>query len=182
MKIDKKFNQLAKSEYFHFIKNYKKYTDFNTLGLYRSIIENEKLNLNDKIEIRDFANTYFAKFFNFLQIKDSLTYFALSTLGQELTVADRRHIFEEIRKNQEKILKKKRIKHRNFGDYSKHNCGYDDCHLNGLMIKKGSWFAENKMFFDSDKCIFSLKNKSKQFKKSRKKLKNIIKDEIDSEL
>lgn len=182
MKINKKFNQFSKTEYFHFIKNHKKYTDFNTLGLFRSIIENTKLNIADKIEIRDFANTFFEKTFTFLQLKDSITYFNLITLGEELTKADERHVFEKIIKNQEKILKQKRIKHRNFGDYSKHDCGYEHCHLNGLMIKQGSWFAENSMFFDSDKCKYSLKSKSKRFKKDRKNLKNIIQDELNYDL
>jgi len=71
MKIGKKFNQLSKSQYYHFIDNYKKYTDFNTLGLYRSITENERLSLEDQIEIRDYANLIFGKTFNFYQLKDS---------------------------------------------------------------------------------------------------------------
>ena len=63
MKIGKLFNQLSKSQYIHYIYNRKKYTDFNTLGLYRSICENEKLTLTEKIEIRDYANTIFGKTF-----------------------------------------------------------------------------------------------------------------------
>ena len=51
MKIGRKFNQISKSEYFHYIDNNKKYTDFNTLGMYRSICENKKLELSDQIEI-----------------------------------------------------------------------------------------------------------------------------------
>ncbi|WP_338791960.1 hypothetical protein [Bernardetia sp. MNP-M8] len=39
-------------EYVFYIDNYKKYTDFNSLGLYRSIVENENLNLEQKIELR----------------------------------------------------------------------------------------------------------------------------------
>ena len=79
MIIGKKFNTCKKSEYFQFIDHYKKYTDFNTLGLYRSICENENLNLNDKIEIRDYANTIFEKTFRFYQLKDPRTYFNLTT-------------------------------------------------------------------------------------------------------
>ena len=185
MKIDKKFNRFSMSEYRHYISNYKKYTNFNTLGLYRSILENKKLSVEEKIEIRDFANSYFQKTFDFLQIKDCFTYFNLLTLGKELTVADECHLFDVIRKNQELILKSKRIKHRNFGNYSKHNCANDNCYLNGLMIKKGSWFSEDIMHFDSDKRCYdksissTVREKSKKNKKDRKSLKRIILDKID---
>lgn len=105
MTIGKPFNQLIKKDYFYYIDNYKKYTDFNTLGLYRSICENKKLELNDRIEIRDYANTIFGKTFNFYQLKDPKTYFDLITLGEELTTADERQIWKNIRGNQQKILK-----------------------------------------------------------------------------
>ena len=180
MKIGKKFKQLSKSQYYHFIENYKKYTDFNTLGLYRSITENERLTLEDRIEIRDYANLTFAKTFNFYQLKDPYTYFKLTTLGIELTAADKNQAWKDIRTNQEKILKDKKIKHRNFGDYSKHNCGYDTCRLNGLMIKKGSWFAEDVMCFDSDKNRYAAKEKSERLKKGRKNEKIIIRDELEN--
>ena len=179
MKIDKKFNQLSKEEYFYFIDNYKQYSDFNTLGLYRSICENENLELNDQIEIRDHANTVFEKTFNFYQLKDPKTYFDLTTLGLELTVADERQIWSDIRVNQEKILSDKKIKHRNFGEYSKHNCGHEDCPYNGLMIKQGSSFAEASMHFKSDKNTASSKMKSKRVKKQRKNMRQIIRDEFD---
>ncbi len=61
MEIGRKFNTLSLSEYKHYIENHKKYVDFNTLGLYRSIIENENLTLADKIFVRDFANKFFHK-------------------------------------------------------------------------------------------------------------------------
>ena len=179
MKIGKKFNQIRKSDYFHFIDNYKKYTDFNTLGMYRSICENENLELSDRIEIRDYANTVFGKTFNFYQLKDPQTYFNLTTLGLNMTVADERQAWDDIRVNQEKILAEKRIKHRNFGDYSKHNCGYDDCRYNGLMIKQGSGLAESSMHFNSDKNAYAGKQKSERFKKQRKNKNQIIRDEFD---
>ncbi|WP_339925157.1 hypothetical protein [uncultured Cyclobacterium sp.] len=179
MKIDKKFNQLSKDEYFYFIDNYKKYSDFNTLGLYRSICENESLQLSDQIEIRDHANTVFEKTFNFYQLKDPRTYFDLTTLGLELTAADERQIWEDIRANQEKILSDKKLKHRNFGDYSKHNCGHEDCPYNGIMIKPGSSFAESSMHFKSDKNAVSAKKKSERFKKQRKNKHQIIRDEYN---
>ena len=179
MKIGKKFNQINKSDYFHFIDNYKKYTDFNTLGMYRSICENEKLELEDRIEIRDYANSVFGKTFNFYQLKDPKTFYDLTTLGLELTVADEKQIWTDIKENQEKILSEKKIKHRNFGDYSKHNCGYDNCSYNGLMIKQGSFFAEGSIHFKSDKNKDAAKTKSERIKKQRKNKNQIIRDEFD---
>ncbi|EAY26889.1 hypothetical protein [Microscilla marina] len=140
MKINQQFNQLRYARLKEIIVNHKKYTDFNTLGIYRAIVEHEKLSTEQKIDIRDLANEYFSKTFNFLQVKDPRTYFALTILGEEdeLTVADEAKIWEDIRRNKEKILKAKRIKHRNFGYYSKHNCGDDACVYNGVMFKEGS--------------------------------------------
>ena len=179
MKIGKKFNQLSLSEYKHYMDNYKKYTDFNTLGLYRSIGENERLSLEDKIEIRDYANEVFGKTFNFYQLKDPGTYFELITLGKELTKADENQIWQEIKSNQQKILKEKRIKHRNFGNYSKHHCGYEHCPMNGMMVKQGSYLAESHMWFDADKKKYSRKQKSERIKKDRKSKSQIIQKELD---
>ncbi|GAB3021934.1 hypothetical protein [uncultured Cyclobacterium sp.] len=179
MKIDRKFNQLSKDEYFYFIDNYKKYSDFNTLGLYRSICENENLELRDQIEVRDHANRVFEKTFNFYQLKDPKTYFDLITLGLELTVADERQIWSDIRFNQEKILTDKKIKHRNFGAYSKHDCGYDHCPYNGLMIKQGSSLSEASMHFKSDKNKASAKMKSQRNKQLRKNKHQIFRDEYE---
>ncbi|GAA3652598.1 hypothetical protein [Flavivirga jejuensis] len=179
MKIGKQFNTCSKSEYIHYIDNYKKYTDFNTLGLYRSICENKKLNLSMKIEIRDYANTVFEKTFNFYQLKDPSTYFNLITLGADLTIADEAKIWDAIKKNQERILSEKKINHRNFGEYSKHNCGYKDCKYNGLMIREGSVLAQSFIHFDSDKGNYEAKNKSERIKKQRKNISKIIREELD---
>lgn len=137
MEIGQKFNQLTVKEYFHYIDNHKRYNDFNTLGLYRSIIENEKLSIADKIEVRDHAHKLFKKTFDFLQLKDPYTFVKISTLGQALTVADESQIWSDVIRNQQRILSDKKIKHRNFGQYSKHNCGYENCPYNGLMVKSG---------------------------------------------
>ncbi len=174
MEIGRKFNTLNVSEYRHYIKNHEKYVDFNTLGLYRSIFENESLTLEDKVFVRNFANKFFQKTFDFLQIKDPFTYVGLVTLGETLTAGDIKQLWNQIRINQEKILKDKKIKHRNFGVYSKHSCGYEACNLNGLMIEQGSFFAEHEMRFNSDKFKFSAKLKSERFKKERKNEKQII--------
>lgn len=177
MKIGQKFNLLTLKEYIFYIDNHKKYTDFNTLGLYRSIIENKKLYINQKIELREYANCIFKKSFEFLQLKDPKTYFDIITIGQELTKGDEIKIWEDIRINQEKILSEKKIRHRNFGTYSKHNCGYDDCCLNGLMIKHGSSLWEVNMHFKSDKNHFISTQKSKRLKKEiKKENQNILKE------
>ena len=172
---------MSKSEYFHYIGNHKKYTDFNTLGLYRSITENERLEIKEQIEVLEYANSFFEKTFNFYPLKDPRTYFNLITLGKELTIADEHQIWEDIRLAQQKILSDKRIKHRNFGDYSKHNCGYDDCPYNGLMIKQGSHFAEWTMHFNSDKSKFCPEEKSERVKKQRRSKFKIIQNELDQE-
>lgn len=179
MKIGKKFNQMSVSEYRHFIDNRDKYTNFNTLGLYRSLLENEKLSVENKIGVRDYAHQFFGKFFNFLQLKDASTYVGVSTLGQELTKAEDTQLWRDVRKNQEAILKSKRIRHRNFGDYSKHNCGYDDCRYNGVMIRQGSWLSECSMGFVSDKSKHNAVAKSKHNKKQRKQWKNIRNSELE---
>ena len=181
MKIGKKFNQLNIGEYKHYIRNNEKYVDFNTLGLFRSIIENDSLALADKIAVRDLANQFFQKTFDFLQIKDPFTYFELITLGENLTEGDEKRIWNRISENQRKILKGKRIKHRNFGIYSKHSCGYETCHMNGLMIEQGSWFTEHEIRFDSDKNKFTKKLKSERWKKGRKKAGQKIKEIIENE-
>ncbi|HET8809743.1 MAG TPA: hypothetical protein VFM65_05700 [Flavobacteriaceae bacterium] len=171
MKISKPFNQLQKEEYFHFIENHKQYTDFNTLGLYRSLLENENLQLEEKLEIRDFANQLFQKTFDFLQLKDPLTYMKVVHLGMELTKQEESAFWEIIKKNQEKILKDKKIKHRNFGAYSKHDCGYDYCPYNGLMIRQNSPLAEFSMCFGSDKKEDEKKLKSQRLKKEQREWK-----------
>lgn len=88
MKVGKQFNQLTYGEHLHVMANHKKFTDFNTLGLFRSIIETTKLSLEEKLALRQVAIAAFAKPFEFLQLKDPQTYFEVSTLGETLTKAD----------------------------------------------------------------------------------------------
>lgn len=181
MEIGQKFNTLTLKEYFFYIDNYKKYTDFNTLGLYRSIVENEKLSLEDKLAIREYAHKTFKKTFDFLQLKDPKTFVDVTHLGQELTKGDEEGIWNDLRINQQKILADKKIKHRNFGEYSKHNCGYETCFWNGIMIKQGSWLIESNMHFDSDKNKYLQKIKSENRKADRKNEGNIIGREFETE-
>ncbi|MCJ0743544.1 hypothetical protein [Pedobacter montanisoli] len=178
MEIGKKFNALNLEEYLFFIDNYKNYSDFNTLGLYRSLSENENLTIEQKIQVRDYANKYFEKTFEFLQIKDPWTYIKVITLGLELTNADKEELWRKIRVNQENILRNKKIKHQNFGKYSKHNCGYETCPMNGIMIKQGSHLAECKMCIgNNDK--YQRKVKSEKRKSERKNKNLIIKKELE---
>lgn len=181
MKIGQQFNKLTLKEYFFYIDHYKKYTDFNTLGLYRSIPENDKLSIADKIAVREYAHKTFKKTFDFLQLKDPKTYFDLTIIGQEHTKADEGQIWDDIKVNQQKIIKDKRFRHRNFGDYSKHNCGYDICPLNGLMIRQGSEISEAHMHFDSDKNKYVAKVKSDRRKTDRKNEQQMIKKIIETE-
>ncbi|WP_338868762.1 hypothetical protein WBJ53_18365 [Spirosoma sp. SC4-14] len=64
------------------------------------------------------------KTFDFLQLKDPKTFVEVEHLGQELTKGDEQRIWDDVRRNQQRILEGKRITQRNFGEYSKHNCGY----------------------------------------------------------
>ncbi len=171
MRIEKPFNRLSKEEYFPIIENHKQYPDFNTLGLYRSLPENENLTVAEKLEVRDFANRYFQETFDFLQLKDPQTYFAVSTLGETLTRGDELNLWRIIRENQQKLLKDKKIKHRNFGTYSRHNCGYDYCPYNGLMIKQGSALAETSVCFATDKNKDEKIQKALRLKKEQREWK-----------
>jgi len=181
MEIGKKYNTLTLEEYFFYIDNYKQYKDFNTLGLYRSIVEHENLSLAEKISVREHAHKTFLKTFQFLQLKDPKTYVEVAYLGEALTQADEQRIWDDIRRNQQRILDDKKIKHRNFGDYSKHNCGYESCIWNGIMVKQGSWLAQNNMHFDSDKNKYNQKSKSAKRKTDRKNEKQIINRAFDNE-
>ncbi len=181
MKIGKKFSLLTIAEYLFYIDNYKEYEDFNTLGLYRSLLENDKLNIEHKIQVRNHAHNFFIKTFDFLQLKDPMTYVEVSTLGQILTKGDQENIWNTIKINQHKILSEKRIKHRNFGTYSKHSCPYEDCIWNGLIVKNDSGLAWTSMNFFSDKKKYHQKEKSKIRKTDRKSAKQIIKRELEED-
>jgi hypothetical protein len=181
MKIGQKFNKLTLKEYLFYIDNYKKCTDFNTLGLYRSIIENDKLTLEDKIAVREYAHRTFKKSFDFLQLKDPMVFVEVSTLGQELTKGDEEQLWNDVRQNQQKILAGKKIKHRSFGIYSKHNCGYDTCFANGIMVRQGSLLTERNMHFTSDKNRYPARVKSERRKADRKRKDQIIKKELEND-
>jgi hypothetical protein len=150
MKLNRRLNLLTEAEYQHLLANYRRYTDFNSLGLFRSLLENEKLNPEQRLRLRDAAIEVFPKFYEFLQLKDPHTYFRLSTLGQELTIADERAAWQLIRQAQQRLLADKGIRHRNLGSYARHDCGQPDCPYNGVMVRQGSWLADGGLHFGSD--------------------------------
>jgi hypothetical protein len=169
------------------IKNRHKYTNFNTLGLYRSIVENQKLDLVQKIAVRELAHEHFLKTFEFLQLKDPFTYFEVSTLGQTLTVADKRQCWKHISTNQQQILKQKRIKHRNFGFYAKHVCGYEHCPYNDVMIPNSHRHRFVHISFNSDENICSKQLKAQYQQVAKRAFRDarielICNSTIDSDL
>lgn len=179
MKIGQKFNTLTLKEYLFYIDNYKKCADFNTLGLYLSIIENDKLSIDEKIKVREYAYLVFKKSFDFLQLKDPATFIGVSTLGQELTKGDEEGLWTNVRNNQQQILSDKKIKHRNFGIYSKHNCGDENCKWNGIMARQNTWLSENHMHFSNDHGSYNAQAKSEKRKIDRKTEKLIISKELE---
>ena len=183
MKINRPFNTLTYPEYGSVLSQHQKYTDFNTLGLFRSLIENEKLDLIQKTALRDLAVAAFGKTFEFLQLKDPATYFALTTLGQQLTVADQAQRWTDIRLNQQKILRDKKLRHRNFGTYSKHNCGYDTCPMKGVMLRQHivRMLEDLPPAFCSDKNRDAAQTKSAARKQDRKHVRRIISRQLDNE-
>lgn len=129
MKLNRKFNTLSPSEYRDIIKNYKRYANFNPLGLYRSILENPKLNTETQLEILHLANEYFGKFYEFLIVKDIDTYAELTLIGKEpLTHTEYRQYTDKLREKAKKILKEKRIRNWRVGIYTKSSrwAGYDE--------------------------------------------------------
>ncbi len=181
MKIGRKLNTLSYKEYLHLLKNYSRFTDFNSLGLFRSILENEKLTLEQQLEIRDAATKTFPKFFTFLQVKDPWTFRKLSLLGQDFTVADEDRLRDIIEVNQQNILAKKRISHRNFGVYSKHCCGYDTCFMDDLMTKQNSFISEYGMPGIGAKNHNAVL-KSERRKQERKKKRQLIQTDLAQSL
>jgi hypothetical protein len=149
--------------------------------LYRSLIENDRLSLQDKIAIRDHSHSLFKKNFDFLQLKDPKTFVDVSSLGMDLTKADERKIWDDVIKNQQSILNGKRIRHRNFGTYSKHDCPYEDCVYKGLMVRPNSRLAWGSMHFDSDKNKYEPKLKSDRRKTERKREQAIINEQFDNQ-
>ncbi|GAA3968351.1 hypothetical protein GCM10022407_13070 [Hymenobacter antarcticus] len=105
----------------------------------------------------------------------------MTNLGENLTVADKNQAWDDIRHNQQKILESKRLSHRNFGTYSKHDCGLDTCYMHGLMTKQGStlaYYGSGGMGFGSDNCSWSRELKAKRHKRDRKSEHQIMTQRI----
>lgn len=115
--------------------------------------------------MRDLLNEKHFKTYEFYQIKDPELYISLFRLDKDMNDQQIEKLKDELRVFQEKRLKEKRIKHRNFGNYSKHNCGMETCALNGRMIKQGSPEAEACMHFKSDKRKPNKRYKRKKINK-----------------
>jgi hypothetical protein len=145
------------------------------------IIINKTTHLRQQFNSLTLKEYFFYKTFDFLQLKDPKTFVEVEYLGQELTKGDEQRIWNDVKRCQQRILEDKKIKHRNFGKYSKHNCGYDTCVWNGIMIRQGSWLMESNMHFDSDKNRNATKNRSARRKSDRKREKQIIGKELENE-
>lgn len=100
------------------------------------------------------------------------------TIRQALTNGDSQKMWDDIKINQQKILMNKRIKHRNFGEYSKHICKSENCPYHGLMISQGSWLQESSMHFTGDKNKHQQRLKLERRKAERKNEKKIIQTEL----
>ncbi|MDO4250109.1 MAG: hypothetical protein Q4C68_01215 [Moraxella sp.] len=169
--LKQRFNTMTVAQYQAAIANHRDIANFNPLGLYRSLCENKRLSLEEKITIRDLAHQHFARFFEFLPLKDPVTYIAVSTLGDTLTAADKHHLWQTIRQTQQKYLAKKRLKQRNFGIYGKHECGIAWCPYDGMMVRQGTVLCEYHMTFASDthsSHAWNVKKKQKQQEKLAK--------------
>ena len=83
MKLNARFNTFTLPRYREAIANHKRYTDFNPLALFRSILENGKLGEAEQLEVLALAKAAFPRFYRHLLLKDLRTYAALSRLGQE---------------------------------------------------------------------------------------------------
>lgn len=119
MKIGKPFRNMSIAEYRHYLAHHQKYSDFNPLGLYRSILENPALNSAKQQEVLALANRHFQKFYDFLVVKNLPTYARLSRLGQPpLSEAQERQYIEQLRKTADKRLAETDIRHWRVGVYS----------------------------------------------------------------
>ncbi|RYZ49237.1 MAG: hypothetical protein EOP49_16745, partial [Sphingobacteriales bacterium] len=134
MNEGRKYNTYSYAELSALIDQHRSEKTFNALGFYRSLLENDSLSTDEAIALRDRANETLGKTFAFLQLKDPQTYHRLLLLGKEYTKADEDELWRQIARGQQAILNDKQIRHRNFGVHAKHNCGYDWCPYNGLMI------------------------------------------------
>ena len=106
---------MSMAKYRHYIAHHQKYADFNPLGLYRSILENDKLDEAARLEVLALANQYFQRFYNFLFIKDPVAYSRLTTLGQGLSETQQRQHLSHVWDRREQWCAEKGIRHQRIG-------------------------------------------------------------------
>lgn len=139
MKLNARFNTFTLPRYREAIANHKRYTDFNPLALFRSILENGKLGEAEQLEVLALAKAAFPRFYRHLLLKDLRTYAALSRLGQEpLGDAQMRQYINKLRCEQEKEFAKRKIRNARVGAYTVSEwitCGEDGGRGNGQRMK-----------------------------------------------
>ncbi|MGF6148844.1 Uncharacterised protein [Kingella potus] len=119
MKLNARFNTFTLPRYREAIANHQRYTDFNPLALYRSIVENDRLGDAEKLEVLALANQAFPRFYRHLLLKDLHTYAALSRLGLEpLCDVQMRQYTAGLRREQDKEFAKRKIRNRRIGVYT----------------------------------------------------------------
>ncbi|MDO4426699.1 MAG: hypothetical protein Q4B88_01075 [Moraxella sp.] len=173
MKLTQKFNTLSPSEYRDVIKNHQRYANFNPLGLYRSLLENPKLDNETRLEILNFANQYFAKFYEFLIVKDINLYAQLSRLDKEpLSESQKWQYRERLKEQAKQILKAKKIKNWRVGIYTKsvRMVGYDE--------EKGE-FIDREIMTQENSQKYIDRTKVRHIKE-RKHKAILIKNEIEN--
>ncbi len=163
------YNALSREGYLRLLKGPKKGGTVNTLGLFRSILENEGLSLPEKLEIRDLTVSRFSKAFVFLQLKDPITYINLCCLGVPRSEMEGQQVWERLRFDQARLLKAKRIRHRNSGVYSRHLCGHGACPHGGMMVRSsGLWPAVMHMSLPGDTPRWEVRDRAKAVRRERR--------------
>ena len=108
MKLNARFNTFTLPRYREAVANHERYADFNPLALFRSILENDRLNEAEQLEVLAPAKAAFPRFYEHL-LKDLHTYAALSCLGQEpLGEVQMRRYTAGLRREQEKEFAKRK--------------------------------------------------------------------------
>jgi len=169
MKIGRPFHQLSVGTLRRLIPAYRKYTDFNRLGFFRGLLESQKLSLDEQQELLALGKSTFARYYDFLVVKDPYTWDKLENLGITRTRQAENADWLKIREKQFEILRRKRFGHRNFGINSRHDCGYEHCKLNNFMTKpKYQSRYGSEIWFKQDSRKYSKKEKHLARKKEKR--------------
>ena len=167
MKLNARFNTFTLPRYREAIANHKRYTDFNPLALFRSILENGKLGEAEQLEVLALAKAAFPRFYRHLLLKDLCTYAAISRLGQEpLGEAKMWQYINNLRCEQEKEFAKRKIRNSRVGAYT----------LNVWRID-----GEDRTFMDRHQSVKALSAEQAAHRKSRKRQTHDIRRLLDEE-